>query len=50
MQSNLPGLMTEGTLMIKSRMKKNYSKAALSEKVLRKIWDNEEDEIWKTYL
>ncbi|MFH1587096.1 MAG: ribbon-helix-helix protein, CopG family [Candidatus Diapherotrites archaeon] len=28
----------------------NYSKAALSEKVLRKIWDNENDEVWSSYL
>ena len=28
----------------------SYSKAALSESVLRKIWDNEEDEVWKNYL
>ncbi len=28
----------------------NYSKAALSESVLRKIWDNEEDAIWDKYL
>ena len=28
----------------------NYSKASLSESVLRKIWDNEEDEIWNSYL
>lgn len=28
----------------------NYSKAALSESVLRKIWENEEDEVWNSYL
>ena len=28
----------------------NYSKAALSESVLKKIWGNEEDEIWNSYL
>jgi len=28
----------------------NYSKAALSEGVLKKIWNNEKDEIWKSYL
>lgn len=28
----------------------NYSKAALSERVLSKIWDNEEDEVWNSYL
>ncbi|MEW6295894.1 MAG: hypothetical protein AB1467_06450 [Candidatus Diapherotrites archaeon] len=27
----------------------NYSKAALSQKALEKIWDNKEDEIWKSY-
>ena len=28
----------------------DYPKASLSESVLRKIWDNEEDEVWESYL
>ncbi|MDO8647938.1 MAG: type II toxin-antitoxin system ParD family antitoxin [Candidatus Diapherotrites archaeon] len=27
-----------------------YSRAALSESVLRKIWNNEKDSIWESYL
>ncbi|HLC92785.1 MAG TPA: type II toxin-antitoxin system ParD family antitoxin [archaeon] len=27
-----------------------YAKAALSQRALEKIWGNDEDEIWKTYL
>lgn len=37
--------------MLREKMNTDkYSKAALSQKTLEKIWNNDEDEIWKTYL
>lgn len=30
--------------------KEHYSKSALSERVLKKIWDNKDDDIWASYL
>ena len=31
-------------------MGNNFSKAALSAKVLGKVWDNNSDGVWETYL
>ncbi|MEK6957973.1 MAG: type II toxin-antitoxin system ParD family antitoxin [archaeon] len=37
--------------LLREKMSQNkYAKAALSQKALEKIWGNDEDEIWKTYL
>ena len=37
--------------MFREKMLKNtFPQMALSQKVLEKIWDNEEDEVWEKYL
>ena len=37
--------------ILREKMRQNiYSKAAISQKALKKIWNNKEDQIWKAYL
>ncbi len=37
--------------LLREKMGQNkYPNAALSHKALEKIWGNDEDEIWKTYM
>jgi Arc/MetJ-type ribon-helix-helix transcriptional regulator len=37
-------------LFRKNMLKEKYPNAMASQKVLEKIWDNEEDEIWESYV
>jgi len=37
--------------LVREKMTKNkFPMAALSEKSLKEVWDNEEDDVWESYL
>jgi len=37
--------------LVRNKMKENkFPMAAVSERVLKKIWENEDDKLWESYL